>query len=137
LYVSRSETESYIKRKELQAKRISQIEREIAERNQISQIPVKSAKSISQEAKKQKAWLFDPKTKKWYTPEEFFDVFDRITRDPEKTIERMQIKDPVLAIAEAFDVLKGDIQFEDDRKKIEAKRKKMEAFCMRVVGYYK
>lgn len=96
----------------------------------------RTVKSLVTQAKKQNNWLYDPKDKRWYTPEEYLELKERIARGLDDELSRMEIKDPLEALTLAGELIKGDIDFED---KVKLKRiiKKFVDFGLKVAEYYR
>jgi hypothetical protein len=79
---------------------------------------------LSREALLKKHWLFDPKERQWYSPEELMDQYGRVAKGAEDLFNRLQIRDPLAAINEGYQKT-GEI------------RKRLETFSLRVTEYYK
>jgi hypothetical protein len=61
------------------------------------QEPVRSItliKAIVKNALNTKMWLFDPSTKRWFTPEEFMEMYERYDNIDVKWINNIQTLDP-------------------------------------------
>lgn len=97
-------------------------------------IPKLTPKRVAEIARDKGLWLYDPKSNKWWTPEEYQETFERITVGYEEYVKAVEMRDPVQAISEAGDILQGDIKFED-RDKLLKKFKRFRDFVNRVVGY--
>lgn len=91
------------------------------------QEPVRSItliKAIVQNAIKSKMWVFDPSVKRWFTPEEFMETYERYDNIDTKWIDNIQVLDPVEGLEAA------DHQIES----IIARRT---AFAKRIIEYWK
>ncbi|WP_214226193.1 hypothetical protein [Pedobacter sp. B4-66] len=75
-------------------------------------------RNIVSEALKQKLWVFDRSIKRWFTPEEFLEMYERYDNLDTKWLERIEILDPVTGL-EAADKQIESILF---RKAIFTKR---------------
>jgi hypothetical protein len=80
--------------------------------------------SIYNEAKSKNQWIYDPDIKRWFTPEEFLDLEQRISGGAPNRLARMQVKDPIEGIEASF------IQ-------MQSLKDRMEIFVKRVLEYYK
>lgn len=87
-------------------------------------LPIRTCNDIVREASKRNLWLYDPRDKSWYSPEEFSTKFERIVAGNEKFLEKIQIRDPIDGIKGGYKRLQ-DIQI------------KLQDFTGRVLQYYK
>ena len=85
---------------------------------------VRGCKEMVQEAKNKDFWLYDPITKTWYSPEEFWEKFGRIVTGNEKFLAQVQVRHPVEGVSAGFQRLQ-DIQI------------KLDDFIQRVLNYYR
>ena len=83
---------------------------------------IKTCKDIAREARSANMWVYDPSTKTWYNPEDFFQQYGRVATGYEKFLEQVQIKDPLEGIKAGYQRL-IDLQV------------KLEAFTKRVVEH--
>ena len=85
---------------------------------------IKTYSQIAQEALYKRHWIFDPKDRHWYTPEELMEKFGRIAKGEEDFFKRLQIRDPL-------EGLKAGHQKAEDLIAL------VESFSVRVVEYFK
>src|SRR5689334_772628 len=82
--------------------------------------PVESkrgCKDISMEAKNRNHWIYDPSSKKWYTPEEFMELNERIVTGNEQYLSQVKIMDPLDGIKAGYvRLLDTQIKLEDFTK---------------------
>jgi len=81
-------------------------------------------KAIVKNAINEKMWVFDPSTKRWFTPEEFMEMYERYDNIDTKWLYNIQVLDPTEGLEAA------DQQIES----ILARRR---AFAKRIVDYWK
>lgn len=81
-------------------------------------------KNIVNDALKQKMWVFDPSTKRWFTPGEFMEVFERQDKLDIHWVDSIQVLDPVEGLEAA------DLQIQN----LMARRA---ALAKRIVDYWK
>jgi hypothetical protein len=79
---------------------------------------------LAAEALRDKHWLFDPKERQWYSPEELMDQYGRVAKGAEDLFNRLQLRDPLEAINEGY-------------QKTDEIRKRLENFTLRVTEYYR
>ena len=79
---------------------------------------------IYQLALKNGHWIYDPDLKRWYDPEEFKGLEQKINGGDPKRLQRMQVRDPMQGIKAAH------VQLQDLKDR-------MEIFIKRVVEYYR
>lgn len=89
----------------------------------------RTVKSLVNEAKKQNNWLYDPKDKRWYTPEEYLDLKERFTHGIQPEIDRIEIRDPIERINDGFAYIK-------EFKELD-KLDKFKEFVVKVINYYR
>ncbi|MBG6233515.1 hypothetical protein IWX76_000070 [Pedobacter sp. CAN_A7] len=58
---------------------------------------------VVNKANAKRLWIFEPKVKRWWTPEEFMSQYERFENLDPKWIENLQVRDPLEGI-EAADV---------------------------------
>jgi hypothetical protein len=98
--------------------------------HQFTQLPMeerpdtRKCAEIVQEALKKKHWLFDPKERYWYSPEELLEKYGRVAKGAEDLFDRLQMRDPLEAL------IKG-------QQKTDEIYKRLEAFTVRVADYFK
>src|SRR5581483_3324557 len=100
------------------------IEQDKAERDKIWTLypAYIKAQYLSEEAKKRNAWLYDPNTRRWYTPEEFLAETRAFPANAE-IFKKIQIRHPIDCVNAG-------------NKQIAALLEKLKAFTQRVVDYY-
>ena len=64
--------------------------------------PLRNCQSLVREAQQKQFWLYDPKVKAWYSPEEFEDKFGRVVSGDEKWLATIQVRDPQEGIDAGF-----------------------------------
>jgi len=69
-------------------------------------------------------WLFDPGSKRWFSPEEFMEMYDRYDNLDVKWINSIEIRDPY----EGLDAADQQVKSIMDRRSI---------FEKRIIEYYK
>jgi hypothetical protein len=79
---------------------------------------------IYEQAKLQHKWIYDPKLKRWQTPEEFFENEKRYAGGEPDRLSRLQVRDPMDGIKASY------VQLQDLKER-------MELFVKRVLEYYK
>ena len=79
---------------------------------------------IVREALSKKQWLFDPKERQWYSPEELMEQYGRVGKGAEDFFKRVQMKDPLEALIEGH-------------QKTDEIQKRLETFTLRVTEYFK
>ncbi|NEU09691.1 hypothetical protein GZH53_15290 [Flavihumibacter sp. R14] len=95
-----------------------------------TQLPVaerpntKRCSQIAEEALARKHWLFDPKERQWYSPEELNEQYGRVGKGAEELLQRLQSRDPLEGIIAGH-------------KKIETLRIMVEEFSVRVAKYFR
>jgi hypothetical protein len=57
--------------------------------------------TIYKQALKEKMWVFDPSSKRWFTPEEFMELYERYDNLDIKWMKALQIRDPYDGLAAA------------------------------------
>ena len=75
-------------------------------------------RAVVKKAKAQRLWIFDPKVKRWWTPEEFMAQYERFENLDPKWFENLQVRDPLEGV-EAADIQVKSIL---DRKAILIKK---------------
>lgn len=80
--------------------------------------------TIYEQAKLQRKWIYDPKLKRWQTPEEFLENEKRYSGGETDRFSRLQIRDPMDGINASY------VQLQDLKER-------MEIFVKRVLDYYK
>jgi len=117
--MSRSQTESISaeERKKNDAEFMQKLKQ--AQANQPQYI---TCKYLFDEAKKRSLWLFDPVVKRWFSPEEFYKLYNGYIKD-DKIFQRVEIKHPVEGIMAGH-------------KQMENLHMRVEAFAKRVIEYY-
>lgn len=99
-------------------------------------IPKMTPKRVAEIARDKHMWLHDPKTREWWTPEQYQDKFERLAIGYEEYVAGVEMRDPIEAMNESFELLEGDIEFME-RKTLLKKFKRFREFVGRVVGYYR
>jgi len=74
------------------------------------------------EARQLKLWFFDPQIKRWFTPEEFYNMYNKHPGN-DKIFHRIQLKDPFDGIEAAH-------------KQLENLSTRLLIFTRRVISYY-
>jgi hypothetical protein len=57
--------------------------------------------AIYKKALNEKMWVFDPSSKRWFTPEEFMDMYQRYDNLDVKWIKAIEVRDPYDGLAAA------------------------------------
>jgi hypothetical protein len=57
--------------------------------------------AIYKKALIEKMWVFDPSTKRWFTPEEFMDMYQRYDNLDVKWLKAIEVRDPYDGLAAA------------------------------------
>jgi hypothetical protein len=57
--------------------------------------------AIYKEALKENMWVFDPSSKRWFTPEEFMELYQRYDHLEMKWMKALEIRDPYDGLAAA------------------------------------
>jgi hypothetical protein len=86
--------------------------------------PPRSCRSLVQEARHKQFWLYDPKGKGWYSPEEFENKFGRVVSGEEKWLATIQVRDPQEGIAAGYQRL-HDLEI------------KLKDFTVKVIQYFR
>jgi hypothetical protein len=81
------------------------------------------AKKMAEEARRKRMWLYDPKYKRWYSPEDFEHIFSYANATDE-FLETLQVRHPAEGIAAGF-------------KQLAQLQTRLQAFCKTVMEYYK
>jgi hypothetical protein len=81
------------------------------------------ARKIADEAKKKGMWIYDPRFKKWYTPEDFQHIFHYANASKE-FLSGLQIRHPSEGIQAGF-------------KRLMEIQNKLQLFAKTVMEYYK
>lgn len=81
-------------------------------------------KTIVNDALKQKMWVFDPASKRWFTPGEFMEMYERYDKLDITWLDNIQVLDPVEGL-EAADQL------------IQSIMTRRTALAKRIVDYWK
>lgn len=96
--------------------------------NEYNQSPqperTRGCKELVQEARSKDHWLYDPVSKTWYSPEEFWEKFGRIVTGNEKFLALVQVRSPDDGINAGFQCL-TDVQI------------KLADLMVRVMSYYR
>jgi hypothetical protein len=98
--------------------------------HQFTQLPpeerpnTRKCAEIVKEAIARKNWLFDPKDRQWYSPEELLEQYGRVAKGAEDLFQRLQMRDPLEAVIEG-------------QQKTGELHKRLEAFTVRVTEYFK
>lgn len=79
---------------------------------------------IVRDALTKKQWLFDPKERRWYSPEELLEQYGRVAKGAEDLFSRLQMKDPLEAVIQG-------------QQKTDEIYKRLEEFTVRVTEYFK
>jgi hypothetical protein len=80
-----------------------------------------TAQKVADKAKAARAWIYDPATKTWYTPEEFTEAFARSYAD-HPLFYRVKIKNPVEGLQAGY-------------KQLENLQARLLEFSKKVIGY--
>lgn len=83
-----------------------------------------NCKDLALQAKEKRLWIYDKAVKRWLTPEELVNTYERITSGQEQLLDKMELRDPVQGIEAAH------IQIKDLSERLEILTK-------RVIEYYK
>ncbi len=81
-----------------------------------------TAQKICASALENGAWVYDPESKRWFTPQEFLELFGGYYAD-HKLFHRVKIKDPVAGIEAGY-------------KQLENLKARLLAFSKKVIAYY-
>lgn len=81
------------------------------------------ARRIAHEAKRRGMWIYDPRYKKWYSPEDFQHIFHYANTD-EEFLKGLQIRHPSEGIQAGF-------------QRLTELQNKLHAFARMVIEYYK
>lgn len=81
-------------------------------------------RTIVNDALKQKMWVFDPASKRWFTPGEFMEMYERYDKLDITWLDNIQVLDPVEGL-EAADQL------------IQSIMTRRTALAKRIVDYWK
>ena len=81
-------------------------------------------KVIVKNALEEKMWVFDPSTKRWFTPGEFMEMYERYDNIDPKWIDNIQVLDPIEGLKAAD-------------QQIESLLARRTAFAERIVNYWK
>lgn len=82
-----------------------------------------SAQKLFDRAVASGSWLYDPKDKVWYTPEEFLHAYAKYFDDHE-LFHRIKVMHPDNGVYAGY-------------KQLEALQEKLKAFTLRVIEYYR
>ncbi|ETZ21151.1 hypothetical protein [Pedobacter sp. V48] len=52
-------------------------------------------RKIFNNALKQRLWVFEPSVKRWFSPEEFMEMYERYDNLDPKWIEKIEVRDPM------------------------------------------
>jgi hypothetical protein len=80
--------------------------------------------NIAQRAKSKGMWLYDPQYKKWYSPEDFLQIFGHYAAADDFFYNRLQIRHPNEGIQAGF-------------KKLTDLNTRLQNFTNYVMNYYK
>ena len=86
--------------------------------------PLHTCQSLVREAHQKQFWLYDPKVKAWYSPEEFQEKFGRVASGDEKWLATIQVRDPLEGINAGYLRLQ-DLEI------------KLKDFTAKVIQYYR
>jgi len=89
---------------------------------QASQPQYVTCKFLFDAAKKRNLWLFDPQTKRWFSPEEFFGLYNKYPVN-DKIFQRVEIKDPVEGL-------------QAGHQQLTSIQNRLEIFGKKVIEYY-
>lgn len=64
-------------------------------------VPIRTVKQIGYEAQMHKHWIYDPRTKDWFSPSEFIDKYGR-TPSNQDFLNQLQIRDPADGIKAGY-----------------------------------
>jgi hypothetical protein len=70
-----------------------------------------------------RAWIYDPMMKRWYTPEEFYELTAKYYAD-HKYFYQVKIKDPLEGLEAGY-------------KQMERLQDRLKAFSKKIIDYYK
>jgi len=81
-------------------------------------------RTIVNDALKQKMWVFDPASKRWFTPGEFMEVYERYDKLDIAWLDNIQVLDPIEGLEAADQLIQS----------IMARRT---ALARRIIDYWK
>lgn len=94
-------------------------------KNQQQPIPKgMNCRDLARKAKAEGLWIYDKSVKRWFTPEELVETYERMTAGQEQFLAKMQLRDPLQGIEAAH------IQIKDITERLEI-------FTKKVIEYYK
>ena len=82
-----------------------------------------TAQKIVDQAKSDRFWIYDPKDKIWYSPDEFLNNYEKFYID-HPLFKRVKIMSPEVGLSAGY-------------KQLEALQEKLKAFSQRVIQYYR
>jgi len=106
---------------ETRAKRLADLQRRVkfAQANQPHYI---TCRFLTDEAKKLNLWLFDPQTKRWFSPEEFYGLYSNYPQN-DKIFQRVEIKNPIEGL-------------QAGHQQLTSIQNRLESFGKKVIEYY-
>ena len=81
-------------------------------------------KVVVKKASTEKLWIYDPSAKRWYSPEEFMDMYERYDNLDVKWIKGLEVKDPSEGLKAADDYIENMLS-------------RRRAFEQRIIEYWK
>jgi hypothetical protein len=82
-----------------------------------------TAAKLREAASTRKAWIYDPVIKRWYTPDEFFELTAKYYAD-HKIFYQVKIKDPLEGLEAGY-------------KQMEQLQERLKAFSRKIMEYYR